>query len=179
MFKNLEKLWKKHGFLVMLIGTILFFLIYYLFCRGRKGTWSNEIFLLDGLKERENKPKPRGDSKGEVECRRVLEKLFGCKFPKCRPDFLRNEVTGHFNLELDCYSDKYKIACEYNGQQHYKYTPFYHKNKEAFYNQKYRDYIKRDLCKKNGIMLIEVPYTVGVGEIESYIEKELERLRKG
>ena len=53
-----------------------------------------------------------------------------------------------------------KLGCEYNGRQHYKFTPFFHKNYEAFDNQKYRDYIKKDLCEKNGIRLIIVPYSV-------------------
>ena len=66
-----------------------------------------------------------------------------------------------------------KLAFEYQGQQHYKYIPYFHKNKEAFQNQKYRDYMKRNMCKDNGITLIEVPYDVKHHEIENYIGKEL------
>jgi hypothetical protein len=120
--------------------------------------------------------KPQRDSSGEIECRRVLQKHFKRRFDKCRPDFLNNPVTGgHFNMELDCYDRELKIAVEYNGAQHYKYLPFFHKNKEAFYNQKYRDELKTRMCRDNGIILIEVPYTVKIQDIEMYIINELRK----
>ena len=87
---------------------------------------------------------------------------------------MRNPVTGgDFNLELDCYDPELGIAVEYNGVQHYKFIPFFHKNKEAFLNQKYRDDMKRRICKDNGILLIEVPYTVKTEDIKSFIQKSL------
>jgi len=120
--------------------------------------------------------KPQRDSSGEIECRRVLQKHFKRRFDKCRPNFLNNPVTGgHFNMELDCYDHDLKIAVEYNGAQHYKYLPFFHKNKEAFYNQKYRDELKSRMCRDNGIILIEVPYTVKIQDIEMYIINELRK----
>ena len=89
---------------------------------------------------------------------------------------MNNPVTGgNFNLELDCYNQDLNIACEYNGAQHYKYIPYFHKNKEAFYNQRYRDELKRRICKDNGIILIEVPHTVKTENIENYISKELKK----
>ena len=101
---------------------------------------------------------------------------FGCSLS--RSNFLRNSVTSDdngsdFNLELDCYNEKLKIACEYNGAQHYKFIPYFHKNKDAFQNQKYRDYMKRDLCLKNNITLIEVPYNIKHEHIENYIINKL------
>jgi hypothetical protein len=52
-----------------------------------------------GQQRRNGPPK---ESKGEIECRRVLKKLFNRPFNKCRPDFLRNPVTGgNFNLVSD------------------------------------------------------------------------------
>ena len=98
-----------------------------------------------------------------------MEKLFNKKFYKIRPDFLRNNITGGNNLEIDCYNDSLKLGVEYNGRQHYDFVPFFHKNKETFYNQKYRDDMKRRLCKENNITLIEVPYTIKIKDIEKYI----------
>lgn len=119
---------------------------------------------------------PPTTSKGEIECRRCLETIFKAPFPKARPAFLRNPVTGHC-LEIDCYNPTLKLGVEYNGQQHYSYTSFFHRNVEAATNQKYRDELKRRLCSENGIVLIEVPYTVKIENIEPYLRKVLSKLK--
>jgi hypothetical protein len=80
-------------------------------------------------------------------------------------------------LELDCFNSDLKLAVEYNGIQHYKFTPYFHKNNEHFLNQKYRDFMKRALCKETGINLIEVPYTVKNDKIYNFLKLEL--LKKG
>lgn len=113
-----------------------------------------------------------GDSCGERECRRVLQEIFNQPFNRARPNFLKNPIN-KFNLELDCYNDNYRLAVEYNGAQHYKYIPHFHKNKEAFINQKYRDEMKRTLCKSAGVFLIEVPYTVPKAKIHSFLVQKL------
>jgi hypothetical protein len=176
MFENFNKFWEKNGFDILLGISIGIILINY-FCRqGKKGTWDRTFQdpYRNYYQVTESNSK---DSKGETECRRVLENIFRKPFLKSRPDFLRNSVTSSgtndINLELDCYNKELKIACEYNGAQHYKYIPYFHKNKDSFQNQKYRDYMKRDLCQKNGILLIEVPYTVKIQDIKNYIFLEL------
>ena len=113
-------------------------------------------------------------SRSSADSLKGIEKITGKKFPKVRPNFLMNTVSGS-NLELDCYNDEMKIAVEYNGEQHYNYIPYFHNNKDAFTNLKYRDEKKRLLCKKNGILLITVPYTVKHRDIETYIIKELKK----
>lgn len=117
------------------------------------------------------------ESKGETECRRSLESILKKPFAKARPDFLRNEVTGGvYNMELDCYNPELKIAIEYNGQQHYRFIPYFHRNKDRFINQRYRDVLKRKLCEENGVTLIEVPYTVPLNEIENFLRKKLREI---
>lgn len=111
-------------------------------------------------------------SKGEQECRRVIEEITQKPFSKHRPDFLKNEITGK-NLELDCYNDELKLAIEYNGIQHYEYTPVFHKSRDSFYNTKYRDKMKASLCYENGVKLIVVPYTVKLQDIKKYIQDHL------
>jgi hypothetical protein len=116
------------------------------------------------------------ESKGEVEARRVLREYFNrpTGFNNFRPDFLNNVVTGgKRNLEIDCWEPELKLGVEYNGRQHYDYTPHFHKNKEAFYNQKYRDELKRRMCRDHGVVLIEIPYTVPVNKIRSYLISQL------
>ncbi len=103
-----------------------------------------------------------------------MESIFGRPFIKVRPDFLKNKITGkEKNLELDCYNAELGIAVEYNGEQHYRQLSFFHKNKHHFQAQKYRDFMKRTLCEKAGVKLIEVPYTTKVEHIEDYIRSNL------
>ena len=84
-----------------------------------------------------------------------------------------NSVTGS-NLELDMFNKELRIACEYNGRQHYEYVPYLHGNsKENFYAQKYRDKMKEEICQKLGIFLIKVPYTVKEDKIPDFLENEL------
>lgn len=116
-----------------------------------------------------------GESRGEAECRRAAESLTGERFPKCRPTFLRNSITGS-TLELDCYCEALSVAVEYNGRQHYEFVPHFHASKEAFFNVKYRDDMKRRLCDANGVTLIVVPYTVDESLIENYLRERFVRL---
>lgn len=185
LFKRIEYLWENYGFEGLVLFAFAFIIFYsiYNWIKGRKGTWSHkqyfdynigekkEIKSLDNYSYSSNS---FGESKGELECRRVLQHIFKKPFNKARPDFLRNEVTGNnFNLELDCFNPEYKLAVEYNGIQHYKFTPYFHKSNEHFLNQKYRDFMKRTLCKQAGITLIEVPYTIKHDKIYNFLRLEL------
>lgn len=109
-------------------------------------------------------------NKSENECRRVLQNIFiGYKFPNVRPDFMENNKTKRC-LELDCYNEKLNLALEYNGKQHYKYVPIFHKgDKDAYKSQKERDEQKKKICTLRNITLIVVPYTVPFKDIERYI----------
>lgn len=174
MFSRLKNIWKKNGFEIVFISCIVLIAILAIYhkIKGKKGTWTRQVTFTIPYQTKKKKTPPK-DSKGELECRRVLQQLFNKPFHKARPDFLSNPVTGGFNLELDCYDPQYGIAVEYNGIQHYKYVPYFHKNKEAFLNQKYRDDMKRRICKENGIILIEVPYTIRIENIRNFIINQL------
>ena len=54
-------------------------------------------------------------------------------------------------------------------------SPFFvfFNSKDKFHAQQYRDRIKRDACKKLGIFLIEVPYTVKIEDIYNFLYNEL------
>jgi hypothetical protein len=172
---------KTSGFVIMIIVSVIFILAisFGRLFSSEGGTWTKkeyyELLSLTEPSQKHVKVKQQGaDSKGEVECRRVLQKIFKKPFDKARPDFLNNPVTGgSFNLELDCYDNDLKIAVEYNGRQHYEYVPFFHKNKDQLTMQKYRDDMKRRICKEEGVLLIEVPYTTGISDIESFITNRL------
>lgn len=158
-------------YIQIVIGCIIFLFVFGIIriCAGKKGTWSESL-----APDYEIRDYGEGDSAGEKRVKNFLESYFeGYKFEKTRPFFLNNTVTGH-NLELDCYNKELNLAVEYNGRQHYEYTPYFHKNKEAFQNQRYRDELKKIWCKDRGIQLIIVPYTEK--NIEQYLSRELSAL---
>ena len=163
---------RSHKFEALLILSIAIILILALTRIRSSGTWSDSYYYLPEVKN-STPSAPRKDSSGELRARAFLESYFKKSFPKSRPDFMVNTVTGSkYNLELDCYNPELRLAVEYNGQQHYNYIPFFHKNKEAFYNQKYRDELKRIRCKELGITLIEIPYTEE-RKLEQFLEQQL------
>jgi len=82
--------------------------------------------------------------------RKAFKTLFEEPFPKRRPRCLKG-------LELDGYNKDYQLAFEFNGEQHYQYIPFFHRNGISdFLEQHFRDIIKRQLCKENNITLITI-----------------------
>lgn len=60
-------------------------------------------------------------------------------------------------LYLDFYLPLNKICLEVHGEQHYKFTPFYHANKLAFLKAQKRDKDKKQWCEYNNIKYIELP----------------------
>ena len=115
------------------------------------------------------------DSKGEKECRRVLEMIYNKPFAKTRdlpwlfndrPS--KNGTTGN-RMELDGYNAELGIGFEYMGEQHYDSEHYWNKSYEDFVEQVYRDERKVNLCDENGVYLITIPYNVRIEDIEAYI----------
>lgn len=186
----LAYLWSTYGFEILFWLSVVFLATMFVVnnLTFQKGTYTDHTPLIKRLlshpEHRESQRsslkasgptqgKRRGpaESKGELECRAVAERLTRRPFPKARPAFLQNYVTSGHNLELDCYNADLGIGIEYNGRQHYHYTPYFHTSKEAFDNTRYRDDLKRRLCDQAGIRLIVVPYNIK--DIKSYLEDRL------
>lgn len=164
--------WEKHQFKVLVVGSIILIGLLYFFNTDNNGSWSLEYSYLPI----EKKPVAfKKHSKGELECRRVMEKLFERPFPNMRPQFLMNKVTNK-PLEIDCCNMELKLGVEYNGKQHYQYVKGMHKNFEQFRTQQYRDLIKEQLCRENDFKLISVPYYIPIDKIERYLLDELKKL---
>ena len=112
----------------------------------------------------------------EEKCRLIFESIFHVPFTKCRPDWLKNPKTKK-NLELDGFNSKlptpigFGLAFEFNGPQHYHFTPKYHKNEMDFLEQQYRDDHKIEMCKQKKVILITIPYTII--EYEKYIMEKI------
>ena len=118
-------------------------------------------------------------SKAESECKRVLNEIYGIDFKKVRPNWLKNPETGA-NLELDLYNENvlvrgvsYRVALETNGIQHNVYPNGFHRSEDEFRKQLRRDMYKADVCEREGVYLITVPYTVKLKDIKDYIVKSL------
>lgn len=59
---------------------------------------------------------------------------------------------------LDFYIPLLKICIEVHGEQHYKFTPFYHANMMTFLKSQKKDREKKEWCENNSIKMIELPY---------------------
>ena len=93
---------------------------------------------------------------GETSCRRWLENYFSKPFPKLNPSWLRGSKG--YPLQLDGYNEELKLAFEYHGAQHYRYTPWFHKTPEEYAAQLRRDREKAVLCAARGTHLLVIPY---------------------
>ena len=71
-----------------------------------------------------------------------------------RPFFLQ---TDNGNMSYDVYICGLKIAIEYQGKQHFEPIDFFG-GKDSFENQQYRDRLKAEKSRKNGIKLIYINY---------------------
>jgi hypothetical protein len=110
----------------------------------------------------------RAPSIGENICRITLEAIFGRKFPTVHPDFLRSTRSG-ICLELDGYCEPLALAFEYNGEQHYSFPNGFHANQYKFMVQVQNDRFKRAVCRRVGITLVVIPYTIAAEIIPEYI----------
>lgn len=104
----------------------------------------------------------------ENKCREVFEKLFKVSFLKSRPKFLLKIETNRL-LELDGFNDDLKLAFEYDGEQHF--NPVY--GTDHLLKMQKNDALKDDLCKKNNVILIRIPYTID--NKEKFIKEELDK----
>ncbi len=180
-FSKVKDYWESNGFEALAIGCLIIIVILCIYnvIFKDKGTYSEMALLKFRKKNSKNNNEDMeymqhtpNDSRLELQCKFHLENIFKLPFYKVRPNFLRNEVTGH-NLEIDLYNNDLRLGIEVQGDQHYKFTPFFHRNKETFMLQRYRDEMKKQKCQKEGITLIEIPYKVGEKGLKKYLINQL------
>ncbi|MDU9693452.1 hypothetical protein O0Q50_19955 [Priestia aryabhattai] len=107
-------------------------------------------------------------SKGEERIRRFLE-ANGVMFIR---EWKDHNCVHYKTLPMDFYLPKYNIVIEFQGVQHKKFTPRFHKTINDLVNQQKRDQLKRTYCKRNKIKLVEVWFNE-MEKIEAILENEL------
>ena len=101
----------------------------------------------------------------ERTCQYIFEDLLNKKFPLQKPKFLKG-------LHLDGYNEELNLAFEYSGNQHYQIVPFFHLQEQMNLDaQIWRDWKKRALCYREGVILITIPYCVV--DLETFIKSAL------
>src|ERR1700676_2902242 len=114
---------------------------------------------------------PAENSVSEEICRCYFEQIFGYKFIKIRPDWLKSDKN--HKMELDGYCHELGIAFEHNGRHHYVNT------KKELERCQIRDNLKKEICQKLGIKLIVIPILfrqVKVECLKKFIQEECIKL---
>lgn len=100
---------------------------------------------------------------------------------KCYPqEKIKEEVfikVGNKNLYIDIYIPKLKIAIENDGQQHFKFSEFFHADVASFNNQKKNDRLKEQYCEENSITLVRVRFDEELN-VEKLRNKILNKLKE-
>lgn len=81
-------------------------------------------------------------------------------------------IFGINNPKIDFYLPKYNTFIEFNGIQHYKFTPAFHKTEDDFNKQIERDNRLKKYCKTNKIKLIEIKYDQ-IDKIDKILDMKL------
>ena len=103
-------------------------------------------------------------SHGEAFTSRALDELnIPYKRWELNTDAVPKEIRSK-GIYIDFVIENYKgkiVWIEYNGLQHYKYSPKYHKDIERSKSNLSRDQYERQYCleRKDQIMFLEIPYT--------------------
>lgn len=122
---------------------------------------------VTGGREKNLAQHPR--TKSEANVIRILEEITGAKFPTVNPDWL---VWRGSTLELDGYNEKLRLALEFSGPLHTKWTPSY-ESYDRYISRVIKDMVKVRMCAKRGVDLIVVDQNLPRHHIRAYLESRL------
>ena len=121
-----------------------------------------------GIKEHDGVLKEYNGSTGQQLVRQWLNQ-HGIKFEE---EYTFDDLKGECNcLRFDFKINNKSIVIEFQGEQHYAFTSYFHKTEEDFKRQQKYDNLKRAYCKKNHIKLIEIPYNYNT--LDEYLNQIL------
>ena len=92
-------------------------------------------------------------SYAEMLCRAAVERLFGKPFRRKRVPGMKSPKGRP--LELDIYNEELRIAIEHHGAHHYRALPHWD-GVAGLDKQRIHDRVRREFCRVNGILLIEI-----------------------
>ena len=120
---------------------------------GREYVWN-----LNGYSVAANDKRKR--SKYHIRARNLLKEMYH-SYRMLEEVKLPGSTQSHRKgvLFLDFFIPQIKLAIEVHGQQHYKYTPFFHKNKADFAIAKAKDEDKIEWCELNKIDIIVLKHS--------------------
>jgi hypothetical protein len=120
---------------------------------GKEYVWN-----LSGYDVFQNDQRKR--SKYHIRARNLLKEIFN-SYRILEEVKLPGSTSLHRKsvLYLDFYIPNLKLGIEIHGEQHYDYSPFFHKSKADFLKSKARDEDKIEWCELNGIDLIVLKYS--------------------
>lgn len=92
-------------------------------------------------------------SNGEIHCKRCLDKLDYTSIsqyrisalPRYRYDYYFKQGDRHYILEFD-------------GRQHFQFTPWFHRSEKIFKSKQTRDFLKTVVAVVNGYYIIRVSH---------------------
>ena len=120
---------------------------------GREYAWNLTSYTVDANDKRKR-------SKYHIRARNILKQIFH-SYRILEEVKLPGSTESHRKgvLYLDFYIPQIMLAVEVHGQQHYEYTPFFHKNKAEFALAQSKDDDKIKWCELNKIDIIVLKHS--------------------
>ena len=129
---------------------------------------------VNGLRHDKQKEKVgQKQSKGAQKLEEFIRKHFGCY--TIRKEYIIHKLGEYKNFyRLDFYIPQFKLAFEYDGEQHDTFIEAWHKDKRGFEWQQRRDQRKDHIVKKFGITLLRFSWKEPLTE-RLFIQKSQKR----
>jgi hypothetical protein len=112
---------------------------------GKKIKWKLNGYALGHIPE-------KLCSQYHIKCKSLLQELFAVY------SILEEIPVPDLGLTLDFFIPMKKLAIEVDGQQHDKFVPFFHGNKQKFAKGKTNDRLKEYWCELNNITIIRLKW---------------------